>query len=301
MSLVDLYESARAMGWSLIHFLWQGTLIALTLELGLLGLRKSSVELRYMVRCAALVLMAAAPALTFWFLRASDAPALEAPIAAQGGAWVGELWLVATTVAWSIGAGLFGARLCRDCLRIRRLHGAAAGTVLPSAWQVRFDRLATALGTRALARVVDSAALSAPTVIGFVKPVVLIPARVLTGLTQDQIEALMAHELAHVMRHDFIVNLLQAALEALLFYHPAVWWVSKGIRAEREYCCDDVAVRVTTDRVSYARALTTLESWRGRELQVGMSTLGGSLMQRIQRLLGHQAGAPARRPLSILG
>ena len=301
MSLIDLYESARALGWSLIHFLWQGTLIAVALELVLVGLRGSSAQLRYLVRCAALVLMGAAPVLTFWLVLGQDVPAIEGPAAAGAlGAWSGELWPVALTVAWSIGAGLFAARLCRDYLRIRRLHSAAAGTALPRAWQARFDGLASALGTRALARVVDSAVLSAPTVIGWIKPVVLIPARVLTGLSRDQIEALMAHELAHVMRHDFIVNLLQSALEALLFYHPAVWWVSKGIRAEREYCCDDVALGVTTDRVSYARALTTLESWRGRELQIGMSTLGGSLMHRIQRLLGQQAGAPARRPLSIL-
>ena len=121
----------------------------------------------------------------------------------------------------------------------------------------------------------------------------------LTGLTEDQIEALIAHELAHVRRHDFAINLLQTALEALLFYHPAVWWVSKGIRAEREYCCDDMALRVTTDEVAYARALTTLESWRGAEPQIGMSTLGGSLMLRIQRMLGLRPSAPrARVPLT---
>jgi beta-lactamase regulating signal transducer with metallopeptidase domain len=132
--------------------------------------------------------------------------------------------------------------------------------------------------------------------------VVLLPVRVLTGLTPEQIEAVIAHELAHVRRHDYLVNLIQSAVEAALFYHPAVWWVSRGIRAEREYCCDDAAVRVSTDRVSYARALTTLESWRIARPAVGMSTLGGSLMVRVQRLIGIQSAAPRPRgALSFLG
>ncbi len=307
---LDLGATIYALGWSLLHFLWQGALIALCLEVALVALRKSSSDVRYAARCGALALMGLAPVITFLVIRptlpaaAASVPMVTSAEAATtaAGSWSGVTWLALVVAAWSLGAGFLGVRLLRDYLRIRRLQKGLAGRPLPTSWQVRFDDMVATLGVRAIARVVDSAALTAPTVIGWMKPVVLMPARVLSGLSQDQIEALIAHELAHVRRHDFIINLLQSALEALLFYHPAVWWVSRGIRAEREYCCDDMALRVTTDEVSYARALTTLEGWRGAEPQIGMSILGGSLMFRIQRLFGIRSSSPrARGPLTALG
>ena len=104
----------------------------------------------------------------------------------------------------------------------------------------------------------ESTLVDVPTVIGFVKPVILLPASVLGGLTPQQLEAILAHELAHIRRHDYIVNLLQSLLETLLFYHPAVWWLSRRIRIEREHCCDDLAVSLCGDPLVYARALADL-------------------------------------------
>src|SRR4030095_13888079 len=110
--------------------------------------------------------------------------------------------------------------------------------------------------------VVESIAVEVPTVIGWMRPVILLPVAAVAALTPAQVEAILAHELAHIRRHDYAVNLLQTTAETLLFYHPAVWWISKRIRAEREHCCDDVAVRVCGDAVSYAHALAELEAWR---------------------------------------
>jgi len=290
------------LGWTLVHFLWQGALIAGLLELALLDARGRSAERRYLLRLSALVAMAAAPALTFWILR-GDPVHVPAPEwgAAQGTASPSPWWealagrtMVWVVVAWSLGATALCLRLLLGWRRVRCLQRATRKSTLPRHWQSVFDRLSDALCVRAAARVIDSAMLAAPTVIGWLRPVVLVPARVLTGMTAEQIEALLAHELAHVRRHDYLVNLLQCLLEALLFYHPAVWWVSAGIRREREYCCDDVALRVTKDGVSFARALASLEAWRGESLQVGVSTTGGSLMQRIQRLIGIDARSPSR-------
>ena len=208
-------------------------------------------------------------------------------------------WLVA---AWALGASLCTARMLRDYLRLRRLQSSAAGSALPGVWQVRFDFLARRMRVSATARVVDSAALAAPAVIGWLKPVVLIPARALTGLSGAELELVLAHELAHIARADYAINLLQSALEALLFYHPAVWWVSQGIRTEREFCCDDAALARSSDGVVYARALATLEGWRNVQPALGLSTLGGPLMIRIQRLIGIRPSArPVRGPLSALG
>jgi beta-lactamase regulating signal transducer with metallopeptidase domain len=308
-------ETIRMLAWALIHFLWQGALIAMALEVVLAAMRRSSAEARYAVRCGALVLMGLAPAITFQVLRTAEEPPAEVlmrvlaadPAAATVISHV-DPWLSVAVGAWALVVGVLWTRLLRDYLRIRKLQKSGAGEDLPAFWQARFDRLADAMGVRAVARVVDSAKLAAPTVIGWMRPVVLMPARVLTGLSQEQVEALIAHELAHVRRHDFAVNLVQSVVESLLFYHPAVWWVSKGIRTEREYCCDDAALRATTDRMAYARALTTLESWRGAgfpndpALQAGMSTLGGSFMQRIQRMVGvRPSKRSGRGPRAVLG
>jgi len=130
-----------------------------------------------------------------------------------------------------------------------------------------------------------------PTVIGWLRPVILLPASALTGLSAEQLEALLAHELAHIRRYDYLVNLLQTTIETLFFYHPAVWWVSTQVRQEREHCCDDLAVAACGDVLTYARALTALEQLRGSEPQLAVAASGGSLLVRIQRLLRGRAPA----------
>ncbi len=141
----------------------------------------------------------------------------------------------------------------------------------------------------------ESSAVSVPMVVGWLRPVVLVPASTLTGLSPRQLEAILAHELAHVRRHDYLVNLLQTAVETLLFYHPAVWWVSVQIRRERESCCDDLAVAVCGDRLGYARALVDLESLRTPAPRLVLAASGGSLSDRVRRLVG-APGRPSRRP-----
>jgi hypothetical protein len=113
----------------------------------------------------------------------------------------------------------------------------------------------------------------------------------LSGLSPWQLDAILAHELAHVRRHDYLVNLLQAAVETLLFYHPAVWWLSNEVRRERESCCDDLAVELCGDRLAYARALAELEGLRLSPPRLALAADGGALMERVRRLVG----APVRR------
>jgi beta-lactamase regulating signal transducer with metallopeptidase domain len=115
----------------------------------------------------------------------------------------------------------------------------------------------------------ESALVKVPTVIGWLKPVILIPPSALIGLTPQQFELILTHELAHIRRHDYLVNLLQTIIETLLFYHPAVWWVSLQIRCERENACDDLAVSLSSDPVIYARTLVEME-----RLRKAVSSLG---------------------------
>ena len=148
------------------------------------------------------------------------------------------------------------------------------------------------LGIGRAVALLESTAVSVPMVVGWLQPVVLVPASVLTGLPPSQLAAVLAHELAHVRRHDYLVNLLQTAVETLLFYHPAVWWVSAQVRRERENCCDDLAVAVCGDRLGYARALANLEGLRAPASPLVLAASGGSLVERIRRLVG----APVHRP-----
>src|SRR6185436_11585192 len=131
---------------------------------------------------------------------------------------------------------------------------------------------------------------NAPAVVGWLRPVVLIPASAVIGLSAAQLEAVIVHELAHIRRFDALANLLQMAVETALFYHPAVWWISRRIRVEREHCCDDVAVATSGDALGYAKALASLEEWRAlpspAESSLALAATGGVLKHRISRLLG---------------
>jgi sporulation protein YlmC with PRC-barrel domain len=135
--------------------------------------------------------------------------------------------------------------------------------------------------------------LDAPAVIGWFKPIVLLPVRALTGLTEDQIEAVIAHELAHIRRFDSFVNLFQVLVESLLFFHPAVWWLNKRVRIEREHCCDDVALAACGNHLGYARALTTMEEWRATPA-LSVAANGGPLAARISRILGLRHASETR-------
>ena len=185
---------------------------------------------------------------------------------------------------------LLGGWICAVRLRSRLVRPA------PSEWQQALDRLKTRIRVSRPVRLLVSSLVQAPAVVGWLRPVVLVPVGALTGLPPEQIEALLLHELAHIRRHDYLVNVLQSVVEALLFYHPAVWWISGHIRTERELCCDDVAVSVSGDVLTYARALAELESARPAHFRAAMAATGGSLAHRIARLLGQSR--PASRTLS---
>jgi len=103
-------------------------------------------------------------------------------------------------------------------------------------------------------RLLVSSLVDVPTVIGWLRPAILVPVEFLTGMSAEHITALLGHEMAHIRRHDYLASILQSVAEALPFYHPAVWWVSEQIRAERELCCDDLAVAAGFDVLTYARA-----------------------------------------------
>jgi len=163
-------------------------------------------------------------------------------------------------------------------------------TPAPGDWQARLGRLRQRLRVSRPVALMESCLAEAPVVIGFFRPVILLPIGLLTGLGAQQVEAILIHELAHVRRCDYLVSLLQKFVEGLLFYHPAVWWVSGVIRAERENCCDDVVVAVLGDAHGYAATLATLEEIRWSAREPALAATGGNLMRRVRRLLNQPEG-----------
>jgi beta-lactamase regulating signal transducer with metallopeptidase domain len=321
MSAIDTLlarPATEAIGWALLHFIWQGALVGLVAAAALAALRKSAADVRYVVAAIAMSLMVTMPVVTAvqsWRsasaprtmetvgagapvdvpidraarTSAAPAPARSRPVAGPPATSLGttrlQLWLPAFVLAWCCGVALLTLRLLSGWVWVRRL---TTRGIRPASASVAtmVGRLSKRLHIRRTITLLESAIVDVPTVIGWLKPVVLLPASALAGLTPEQLEAILAHELAHIRRHDYAVNLLQTLVETLLFYHPAVWWLSRRIRAERENCCDDLAVSLCGDPYTYARALADLEELRGARGRLVLAASGGSLLQRVRRLLG---------------
>jgi beta-lactamase regulating signal transducer with metallopeptidase domain len=284
------------LGWTLLHFLWQGILVAALYALvrALAGGRISA-RGRYAIACASLLAMTAAPAATYWWLgnsgqapRIDDLTAWGARQLVPGVAYtpVTDPWQQAMpgiVMAWFAGAAACSLRLLMGFISAAALRRSRHAPALTE-WQQTLDRLIERMHVSRRVRLLATDRVDSPSVIGWLRPVILAPVGVLCGLAPEQVEALLAHELAHVRRHDYLVNVLQGIAESLLFYHPAVWWISNQIRAEREHCCDDLAVAASGDVLVYARALAELESMRPARFKAALSANDGSLLRRIRRL-----------------
>src|SRR5207247_3840122 len=193
--------------------------------------------------------------------------------------------LPALILAWAAGVGLLSVRGLGGWAVAQRLKRSGRPVTL-EAWQRGARQLCQRMRVWLPVRVCESALVEVPTVVGWLRPVVLLPVSTLAGLSPAQLEALLAHELAHIRRFDYLVNLLQTFGETLLFYHPAVWWVSHRMRVEREHCCDDLAVAAGGNATRYARALADLQGLCSDAPALAVAATGGSLFERIARLVG---------------
>ncbi len=307
---------AQALGWALFHFLWEGALAGLLLA-AILGLfRPRAARLRYTVACAALFAMPLAFGLTLaWSLAAGHAATTAIPLRDPARAFVSAL---ATAPAgplpqslrdrmalaapfWMAGVLLFYARSLSGWMGARRLRRVGV-CAAPAGWQARLDDLRARLRVSRPVALLESCLADVPVIIGFFRPVVLLPLGLVTGLRAEQLESILIHELAHIRRHDYLVNLLQGFVEGLLFYHPAVWWVSGMVRAEREHCCDDVVVSMAGDAHGYAATLAALEASRWPRRETALAATGGRLVPRIRRLLaGPEGPRTAAAPVFSIG
>ncbi len=325
----------RALGWTLLHSLWQGALAAAVVAVALLALRRHAAAVRYRVAAgalAALVLLAvgtfgyyygapetpAASALATVeqtvpavFTAAAVAPAPGLPsemVVPQGpAAWLAagrqrlDQNLPLLVLAWGLGLLVMSLRLLGGLLYVRRLRRHRTRP-LPAAWQARLGALAARAGLRRPVALLESGLVAAPLVVGHLRPLVLLPLGAVAGLPVACVEAILAHELAHVLRRDYLVNLLQTLAETVFFYHPAVWYLGQCLRAERENCCDDLATQlVGGDPLRLARALTALAEWSQAAVlapapRLALAATGGrgSLLGRVRRLVQGYPAQPTR-------
>jgi beta-lactamase regulating signal transducer with metallopeptidase domain len=317
----------QSLGWALLHFLWEGTALAALAAAAMALCRRASS--RYLLAVAALVLMLLAPVATFFYAQQHSGvadTAKSSPLAAA--AWStargrdaasGAIqrsssersfiersaiapsldalpWLVE---AWLLGVAFFSLRSAGGFLLLERERRRQSPVVSPRVLEICYS-LQDRIGLNRVISYCECAWLQAPAVIGWFRPVVFLPVTALTGLSEEQLEVVIAHELAHIQRLDPFVNVFQVCVETLLFYHPAVWWLNKRIRAEREHCCDDAAVTLCGNAVEYARALTLMEEWRSAPV-FAMALNRGSLTDRIVRVLGLKTLGAGMRGVGLTG
>lgn len=298
---------AQSLGWTLIHALWQGFAVVLTVAVLLHLTRHSQAALRYKIGLGGLLTQVLASAGTFgWQYEPRSSVVHTAPMGHSSGevpmallASAPESWLVTTQAflnghlaqvvwVWLIGVGIFGVRLVGGWLYVQRLRSTATLPV-PVPLLNAAARIAQKMNLSV--RLQLTARVTGPLVVGVVKPVVLWPVGLLAGLSAADLEAILAHELAHVRRHDYLLNVLQSTIEVLYFFHPALWWLSARVREEREHCCDDLAVQVVGDGRVVARALARVEEWQRDPLATPTLAMAFAsrrqlLLQRVRRMLG---------------
>lgn len=306
-----------ALSATLLHALWQGTLAALLLSAGHALLRPDA-RARHASACLALASLPLMALVTFvrvyrppttpmmfagnladpnaprWLeaapAQANASAVTETAVAAVWPAW-GERAIV---LCWAAGAALLFLRELGAHVWLRRTVRAHAA-LLPEAWQQKSAHLASRLGLRSV-RFVTLASADVPFTFGWLRAVVVVPTALLTAIPAEQLELLVMHELVHIRRGDYAVNVLQTLAECLFFFHPAAWWLSRVVRREREMACDEEVLAGVSDPVAYARALTELEALRAPEAALAAS--GGELATRVKAILGRPS-APARRPAIV--
>jgi bla regulator protein blaR1 len=308
-------ELTYALGNTLLHSLWQGAAIALILAIIRLGLRRFSSNSNYLISVAALLVIFCMSVFTFigsfqsktrlkselyqmsteqaFISQPSEltqervldnkANHFKASINSITNYFYLYIPLIVTT--WLVGLLVQSFRFAGGFFYNQRLKTNKTTKVVP-VWERRFQALCNKTGVQQPVRLIESALVKVPIVIGHLKPVILLPIGLLTQLPLNQVEAILIHELAHIKRKDYLLNLFQSIIDVLFFYHPAVRWLSSVVSEERENCCDDIAVTVSGDRMNFAKALANIQTYQFESQKFAVAVIGKQekLLQRITRL-----------------
>lgn len=303
MDVLDFvrYGVVPAVAVALTHALWQCTLLAVAGALSLHAMARARAAWRHGVAMAFLLAMGLVPALQFLRFWQSDAQLDATLLPATGGLFLLDPSPLATGVvlAWLAGAGVMLARHLAGLRAIADLERAPHRRLPPPGRQ-RVDELRRALGISRDVAVRLSGDVRTPCAARLRRPAIWLPSSLPNRAPVEQLDALLAHELAHVARHDWLWNGVQRGVESLLFFHPAVWWLGRRIRQEREHACDDLAVKVCGDAIALAEALEGLAHAPRSSPRLVLAARGGSLLPRVTRLLaGPRAPRRGRVPAGL--
>ena len=310
-------EWADALGWTLLHSLWQSlvTLLIVTAIIRFVPAVRSSI--RYGILCGGLSLFTFTIVLTFLYLNVEDntevrsavsvyriynaedisARALEVPPVTSQIATIIHHNMPLILSIWVVGALLFLVRLTSGLIYSSRLTSTAV--TINDGWNEYLRVAGERLGLQKLVLLAASSSINTPMVIGYFKPVILVPVGMLTGLTTEQLETIFLHELAHIKRHDYLINLVQAVLETLFFFNPFLWILSDLIRKEREYCCDDLVIAQHGSKKAYVYALAQLAEARlsSAAFALSLGSDNNQLLQRIRRIIEKSVNYPDKSRL----
>jgi beta-lactamase regulating signal transducer with metallopeptidase domain len=310
-----------ALGWMVVHSLWQATLIAIVSGIVMIALRKKSAKLRYVLSNISLLAVLVAAVITFAMHYdfgathiktvsnhtlniiesdatpnlAENAQNTEGPLSASENETSKTLFNLSTfkgyfnehlpliVTLWLLGVALFLLRLMGSVSYIYYLKN-RMNFPTDEYWTEMIDNLSKKAGLKQAVELVESAMVRTPVVVGFLKPMILFPMGVINRLAPEEVEAILAHELAHVLRHDYIFNIFQSVVEALFYYHPAVWWLSGQIRNERESACDDIAINLISSKMNYAKALVTIQEMSYYPMNTALGFAGQKKNQFVMRM-----------------
>jgi bla regulator protein BlaR1 len=309
---------SEALGWTILHSLWQGAIVALLLYIAQVLTRRHSASLRYNLSLGAMLVMCAAVIITYFYSYHPAANDLPVSQGGPGDELAPTVFVIHNTVAgsfnmatvfgaslpwivsaWLAGVLLFSIRFAGSMLYLNRLRGRSSRGMNDLQQQV--IGLCQRLKVSRPVKLAESALVKVPVTLGYLKPVILLPAGLASGLAPAELEAVLAHELAHIRRNDFIINMIQSFMEIFFFYHPAVHWINSVARKERENCCDDVAITIS-GALPLARALARLEELHAGYPALALAATGqGALLYRIKRLFApHSSNALPKWPGTAL-
>jgi len=296
-----------ALGWTVIHSLWQAMIIGVLVAFAMMFLKNRSAKARYEVAAFSQFMVLVAGLSTFLiyydgglqlsnFSQLSDTEIQQlAALSQEDILSKGTIQMFvdffnnhipAIVLVWMLGATFFLVRMLGGLVYVQRLRYTNNQGVSPY-WNQKLKTLKSKIRLRKKVKLVESAIASVPMVIGYIKPVILLPIGAINNLQENEVEAILAHELAHIQRNDYLINILLSVIEVLFYFNPAVWWIAANIRTERENCCDDTAVQLCGSSLTYAKALVSLQEI-GRSAPSMAMTFSGpknQLLHRVKRIL----------------
>ncbi len=317
-SIQSIFSPAitEALGWTIVHALWQGFILFIALLISLTLLKKHSAQIRYFISFTALMIFLGWSVSTFvggytyarekqilknellshpdFFKNLSQSKLQNDTVTVSSSnfkfailkvrAWFQRNFPLFLTI-WLLGIGILTIRLLVGLAYTRQLR---TKQLLPfeERWLHKLKEFTSVLRISREVSVYKSPRTSTPLTLGFIKPIILFPVKIISGLSDKEVEAIIAHELAHIVRNDYLFNIIQSVIEILFFYHPAIWRISAYIRTEREHACDDIAINLTGDKLTYTQALARANTsiYTQKNLSMGFAHKKGSLLERIKRI-----------------